>query len=200
MNTELVQTIDWEKISGLVPTIIQDYLTGSILMLGYMNKESLMKTIDTGTVWFYSRSKGRLWMKGEESGNTLAVKNISLDCDMDTLLVQAQPAGPTCHTGETSCFTDAQSGMLDRLFRVIQDRKKNKPAGSYTTSLFNDGLEMICAKVEEESLEVIQAAKQESDQRVIEETSDVIYHLQVLLAQRNVQWNDVLLELDQRSE
>src|SRR3990167_6049834 len=133
----LTNKIDWKKVSGLVPAIIQDGSNGLVLMLGYMNKEALEKTEYSGFVWFYSRTKERLWMKGEESGNTLKVKGILVDCDQDTVLVKAIPAGPTCHTGKDSCFDEtADADSLRELFSTIASRKKNLPAGSYTASLF----------------------------------------------------------------
>lgn len=204
MNKELSKNINWEKVNNLLPAIIQNCLTGEVLMLGYMNQEALEKTLTTNKVWFYSRTKQRLWMKGEESTNTLTVQNIALDCDGDTLLIQAEPQGPTCHTGEVSCFTDSAFAsippdMLSQLYAVIQQRQTDMPAGSYTTELFTGGIPAIAAKVAEESAEVIQAAEGETQQRVIEEASDVIYHLFVLCAARGVSLNDIVDELNRRS-
>lgn len=204
MNKELSKKINWEKVNNLIPAIVQNCLTGEVLMLGYMNQEALEKTLTTNKVWFYSRTKQRLWMKGEESTNTLTVKNIALDCDADTLLIQAEPQGPTCHTGEVSCFTNSEFAsippdMLSQLYAVIQQRKTDMPAGSYTTELFSGGIPAIAAKVAEESAEVIQAAESETQQRVIEEASDVLYHLFVLCAARGVALNDIQVELKKRS-
>lgn len=204
MNQELSKNINWEKVNNLIPVVVQNRLTGEVLMLGYMNSEALEKTLTTNKVWFYSRTKQRLWMKGEESANTLTVQNIALDCDGDTLLIQAEPQGPTCHTGEVSCFTnDAFASiapdMLSQLYAVIEQRQTDMPAGSYTTELFTGGIPAIAAKVAEESAEVIQAAKIETQQRVIEEASDVLYHLFVLSAARGVSLNDIIDELNRRS-
>ncbi len=204
IKKELSKKINWEKVNNLIPAIIQNSLTGTVLMLGYMNSEALEKTLSTGNVWFYSRTKQRLWMKGEESKNTLTLKNIALDCDGDTLLIQAEPQGPTCHTGEMSCFARSAStsmapDMLSQLYATIQQRQRDLPAGSYTTELFTGGIPAIAAKVAEESAEVIQAAESETEQRVIEEASDVLYHLFVLCAARNVTLQNIQAELEKRS-
>lgn len=198
MNEVEVQ-LDWEKENGLVPAIVQDAETGVVLMLGYMTEEALKKTLETKTVWFYSRSKGRLWMKGETSGNTLELVHLKADCDNDALLVQALPHGPTCHTGAVSCFAEsAPEGILAELYTVLTERKENMPKGSYTAALFTQGLDKICEKVAEESEEVIGAAKSESEQRVIEESVDVLYHLFVLLIQKGVQFSELLQEVRRR--
>jgi len=191
--------LDWKKGNGLVPAIVQDAGTGIVLMLGYMNKEALTKTLDTKKVWFYSRSRERLWMKGESSGNTLALVDVKADCDRDTLLVKAIPHGPTCHTGAWSCFEDKQyQNILDELYGVITERKQKMPPGAYTTALFTEGLDKICAKVDEESGEVIEAAKNESKKRVIDESVDVLYHLFVLLVEREVSLAELLDEVRRR--
>lgn len=182
----------------LIPVIIQNYLTSQVLMLGYMNEEAYAKTLETNDVWFYSRSKQRLWKKGESSGNVLRVVCLSIDCDNDTLLIQAEPAGPTCHTGLVSCFANADVPMLEELTNIIQDRKTAKPDESYTAKLLIGGVEAIGAKVEEEAGEVVRAAREESDQRVIEEAADVLYHLWVLLGYRDIRYTTVLKELKQR--
>ncbi|MBU1992472.1 MAG: bifunctional phosphoribosyl-AMP cyclohydrolase/phosphoribosyl-ATP diphosphatase HisIE [Patescibacteria group bacterium] len=187
--------INWKKIGNLVPAIIQDSKTMEVLMLGYMNKESLKRTIKTGKVWFYSRTKSRLWMKGEKSGNTLEVKNVKTDCDSDTLLIKAIPKGPTCHKGTKTCFSD---NIFEELYSVIESRKKEMPENSYTTSLFQEGINKICAKVEEESGEVIKAAKEETKKKVIEEGVDVIYHLFVLLAEKKVEISELTKEIRKR--
>lgn len=197
----LANKINWEKVDGLVPAIVQDASNGLVLMLGYMNKEALEKTESTGFVWFYSRTKERLWMKGEESGNTLKVKDILLDCDADTLLVKVAPAGPTCHTGKDTCFDETVSGdSLQKLFSTIASRKKNAPAGSYTASLFKAGLDKIALKVAEESLEVVHAAQKETEQRLTEESVDLIYHLFVLLAEKGVDLKDIEEEIRKRQK
>ncbi|MDP3970998.1 MAG: bifunctional phosphoribosyl-AMP cyclohydrolase/phosphoribosyl-ATP diphosphatase HisIE [bacterium] len=188
--------IDFNK--RLIPAIIQNDITGEVLMLGYMNKIALDKTIETGQVWFYSRSKERLWMKGEVSGNVLDVVTINPDCDQDAILIKVKPAGSVCHTGNMSCFGNSTANIIDELFQLLLNRKVELPIGSYTASLFNAGTEEICAKVIEESSEVTMAALQESKKRVIEEVTDVIYHLLVLLVQRDVSWQQILKELASR--
>ncbi len=196
----------------LTPAIIQDGKTGTVLMLGYMNDEALAKTKQTGVVWFWSRSKKRLWQKGETSGNTLSVVAIQADCDNDTLLISVNPAGPTCHTGSESCFSkptfnlpagEAGVGLkimtLGRLFSIIQQRKKDLPRGSYTASLFRTGQARILGKVAEESKEVIQSAQSEGRQRLIEESCDILFHLFVLLVSQNVTLDDIEKELTKRN-
>ncbi len=191
--------LNWEKGNGLIPAIVQDAETGIVLMLGYMSEDALKRTIETKRVWFYSRSKGRLWMKGETSGNTLELVRIKPDCDNDTLLVKVMPKGPTCHTGSTSCFKESKTDdILSELYTVLTERKQNMPEGSYTAALFAEGLEKICEKVNEESGEFIHAAKKESKQRTLEESVDVLYHLFVLLVQRDVKFSDFLQEVRRR--
>ena len=193
--------INWEKVSGLVPAIIQDSSTGLVLMLGYMNKEALTKTMKTGFVWFYSRTKKKLWMKGETSGNTLKVLSIKTDCDNDTLLIKASPAGPICHTGKMTCFSEnAKSDSIKDLFATILSRKNKLPKNSYTASLFKAGLDKITLKVAEESLEVIQAAQKQTQKRLIEETTDLLYHLFVLLAEKNVSLGQIESEIKKRNK
>lgn len=185
--------INWKKNKGLLPAIIQDDRTDQVLMLGYMNKEAFKKTLRTKKVWFWSRSKGRLWMKGETSGNFLKLKKIVADCDLDTFLVRVEANGPTCHTGMKSCFGEetTQDDFINDLFHLIESRKKELPKGSYTASLFKKGLKQITAKIEEEALEVIQAARRETKKRLAEESADLIYHLLVLLAQKGVAWERI---------
>jgi len=191
--------LDWKKGNGLIPAIIQHADTGLVLMLGYMNEQALERTIESQKVWFYSRSKRRLWMKGETSGNTLELVDMRADCDHDTLLIKALPKGPTCHTGSVSCFggTDIQE-IFSELYTVLQDRKQTMPAGSYTTALLKEGLRKICAKVDEESGEVIHAAKHESKKRMIEESVDLLYHLFVLLVHKEVRFSELLGEVRRR--
>jgi len=181
--------IQWSKNeSGLIPTIVQDIMTGQMLMLAYMNKQALQKTMKTKKVWFYSRSKKRLWMKGEESGNSLSVVSVQADCDGDTLLIQVNPIGPTCHTGQVSCFGEigkSEDAIFD-LYKIIEGRKRAMPKGSYTASLFKAGLDRICTKIAEESGEVIKAATKETKQRLIEEATDLLYHLFVLLVSKEI--------------
>jgi len=193
--------INWKKSDSLVPAIIQDSSTGLVLMLGYMNQEALTKTMQTGFVWFYSRTKKRLWMKGETSNNTLKVLDIKLDCDNDTLLIKALPKGPICHTGDMTCFSEIpKSDLIRDLFSTIASRKQKFPKGSYTTSLFKVGLDKISLKVAEESLEVIHAAQKQTQKRLIEETTDLLYHLFVLLAEKNVTLEQVESEIKKRSK
>ncbi len=191
--------MDFKKMNGLLPVIIQDSRTLNVLMLGYMNKEALDVTLESGYVTFYSRSKGRLWKKGESSGNCLKVGEIFQDCDNDALLIRAAPEGPTCHLGEKSCFK-SEGSFVEELFGLIEERKKLLPHNSYTTSLFEDGEEKILAKVAEESAEVIVAAKSEGRQRLIEELADLQYHLMVLMAEKNLTLGDVEEELKKRNQ
>ena len=184
----------------LIPAIIQDVITKQVLMLGYMTEESLAKTKETKHVWFYSRSKQRLWEKGEVSKNYLNVVEIFEDCDSDTYLITVKPDGPTCHTGTVSCFGVTPKDSIAQTAAVVAERKLSAPAGSYTKTLFDAGLDRIVTKVAEESGEVIKAATKESEQRLIEETADVIYHLQVLLTQRGLAWQDVQAEFQRRQK
>ncbi len=198
-----VKKINFKKLNGIVPAVVQDAKTKVVLMLGFMNKEALSKTIESKKVTFWSRTKKRLWEKGEISDNTLKLISISADCDNDTLLILAQPQGPTCHTGAYSCFgTKKQSGLefLQELYDLITARKKALPKNSYTTSLFNEGFAKILEKVEEESSEVLQAAKKETKKRLIEESSDLLYHLFVLLAQKDISLDDIIQELQRRKK
>ena len=198
---DIGKKINWEKGGGLVPAIVQDADTRAILMAGYMNEESLAKTQETGKVWFYSRTKKRLWMKGEESGNVLNVVEIKTDCDDDALLVKARLVGPTCHTGDYSCFKETPGGgELSTLFNTIQERKETMPEGSYTASLFKAGLDKISLKVSEEAMEVVHAAQKQTRERLIEESADLLYHLFVLLAEKKISLADVEAELKKRSK
>lgn len=191
--------LNWKKGNGLIPTIIQDGETGMVLMLGYMNKDALKKTLETKKVWFYSRSKRRLWMKGETSGNTLEFINMKADCDNDALLIKALPQGPTCHTGSESCFRGSKAyDILSELYAILAERKRHMPTDSYTAALFTAGLNRICEKVSEESEEVIYAAQKESKQRTIEESVDLLYHLFVLLVQKEVDFTELLQEVRRR--
>lgn len=195
--------------NGLIPTIIQDINTNVVLMMAYMNKESLQKTIDTKRTWFYSRSRDKLWNKGETSGNFQEVKSIKYDCDGDTLLIKVKPMGPSCHTGENSCFyssilelSDETSNntntILNELYNIIQQRKENPQEGSYTNYLFNSGIDKILKKVGEENAETIIAAKNNSKEELIYETSDLFYHLLVLLVNQGVTLEDIHSELKKR--
>jgi len=189
--------LNFQKLNGLVPAIIQDFSTKQVLMLGFMNEEAYKKTLKSNFVWFYSRSKQRLWQKGESSGNKLEVMEIKEDCDKDSLLILVKPYGPTCHTGKKSCFA-LETVDLYELFKIIQDRKELLPDNSYTTSLFEDGLSKILTKVSEESDEVVQAARNEGKQRLVEESCDLIYHLWALLVSQGIEITDVERELNKR--
>lgn len=191
--------INFKKLNGLVPAIIQDVTNGLVLMLGFMNEESLQKTIRTKKVWFYSRSKGRLWMKGESSKNILRVVSIVRDCDNDSLLIRVKPTGPTCHTGAISCFTTVQpANFLIELWNTIKVRQKELPQNSYTASLFKDGIDAIVQKVGEEATEVVIAGKNKSKQRLVEESCDLLYHLLVLLVSKGVDLHQIGDELYKR--
>jgi len=196
-----IKQVDWNKLKGLIPAIVQDGSTGRVLMLGFMNEEALEKTLETRRVTFWSRSRKCLWTKGETSGNYLELEEIRQDCDNDTLLVVAKPQGPCCHRGTLSCFAgdDEFSGpeFLGYLERFIAKRRKEMPEGSYTTRLFAKGLPEIAKKVGEEAVEVVLSASQEK-LRSIEESADLLYHLLVFLNQREVTLGDVMEELRSR--
>lgn len=190
--------LDWAKMDGLVPAIVQDAVTHRVLMLGYMNRHAAQATLDTGRVTFYSRSRRTQWVKGESSGNTLTLVAMEADCDADTLLVQATPAGPTCHTGSTSCFADAPGDFLCELDALVADRVAAPVAGSYTTSLLESGIRRIAQKVGEEGVETALAAVVQGDEELIAESADLIYHLLVLLRSRGLSLADVLAGLEAR--
>ncbi len=194
--------IDFDKCGGLVPAIIQDSTTKVVLMLGYMNEEALKKTQDTGLVTFFSRSRGCLWTKGETSGNYLHLVDIKCDCDNDTLLIQATPDGPTCHTGSDTCWGEENKPnpllFLSELSDFIEKRHEEMPEGSYTTSLFKDGLNRMAQKVGEEALELVIEATNGSNERLIYEGSDMLYHLIVLLTSKGLRIEDMARELMER--
>ena len=188
---------------GLIPAVVQNAATLEVLTLAYMNKESLQRTIETKQTWFWSRSRNELWHKGATSGNTQDVVSLSLDCDRDAVVVLVKPAGPACHTGAVSCFDVGTrqndfGPMLDQLYELIQSRARERPAGSYTTYLFEEGIDKILKKLGEESAETIIAAKNDDDGRLTAEVSDLIYHLLVLLVARGVSLTQVAAELGQR--
>lgn len=197
-------TIDFEKQNGLVPAIVQDATTQVVLMLGYMNEEAYKKTIDTGFVTFYSRSRQCLWTKGETSGNTLKLVSIAVDCDADTLLVKAHPAGPVCHTGTDTCWGEKNEVnallFLTELQDFIEERHRLMPEGSYTTSLFRDGLNRMAQKVGEEALEAVIEAVNGTDDRLIYEGSDMLYHLIVLLTSKGLRIEQMADELRKRHQ
>ena len=194
--------IDFDKCGGLVPAIIQDAKTKTVLMLGYMNEEALRKTEETGLVTFFSRSRQCLWTKGETSGNYLHVVGIKSDCDNDTLLIQARPDGPTCHTGTDTCWGEENKPnpllFLSELSDFIEQRHKEMPEGSYTTSLFKDGLNRMAQKVGEEALELVIEATNGTNERLIYEGSDMLYHLIVLLTSKGLRIEDLASELMER--
>lgn len=194
---------DFNKENGLLPAIIQDFRTGKVLMLGYMNEESLAKTNETGNVTFYSRSKKRLWTKGEESGNFLQVKEIKLDCDNDTFLIQANPLGPVCHKGSDTCWDEKNEeafSFLHQLESVIRDRKQNPKEGSYTNKLFDKGLNKIAQKVGEEAVEVVIEAKDTNDELFKNESADLLFHLLVLFTEKDIPLNEVVKTLRERQK
>ena len=195
-------TIDLEKTGGLVPAIIQDATTKNVLMLGYMNKEAYEKTVETKTVTFFSRSRNCLWTKGETSGNRLNVVSMAADCDNDTLLVKVNPEGPTCHKGTDTCWGEANTpgplAFLTELQDFIEKRHMEMPEGSYTTSLFKDGVNRMAQKVGEEALEMVIEAVNGTPERMIYEGADMLYHLTVLLTHKGMRIEDLVRELQQR--
>lgn len=194
--------IDFAKSGGLVPAIIQDAATRCVLMLGYMNQEAYEKTLELGRVTFYSRTRQRLWTKGEESGHFLEVVSIQLDCDRDTLLIQARPHGPVCHTGTDTCWGEKNEAnpllFLTELQDFINRRHAEMPEGSYTTSLFRDGINRMAQKVGEEALEAVIEAVHGTDERLLYEASDMFYHLIVLLTSKGLRIEQVVEELAER--
>ncbi|MCG8432598.1 MAG: bifunctional phosphoribosyl-AMP cyclohydrolase/phosphoribosyl-ATP diphosphatase HisIE [Gammaproteobacteria bacterium] len=196
--------LDWKKMQGLLPAIVQDAHTRRILMLGYMNQEALRQTLEIGEAVFYSRSKRRLWRKGETSGNVLSVKSVVADCDGDTLLVIAEPSGPVCHLGAPSCFESNPdfeangAAFLEKLENVIADRKTASPDSSYTARLFASGANRIAQKLGEEAVETVLAGASEDASELVNEAADLIYHLLVLLQARDVSLTSVTDELAAR--
>ena len=197
-------TIDFDKMGGLVPAIIQDADTRRVLMLGFMNAEAYDKTVATQRVTFYSRSRQCLWTKGETSGNFLEVVSIQNDCDNDTLLIQAHPTGPVCHTGSDTCWGEENKAnpllFLSGLQDFIERRHAEMPEGSYTTSLFRDGLNRMAQKVGEEALELVIEACNGTDERMVYEGADMLYHLIVLLTSKGLRIEDLAVELQQRHQ
>src|SRR6056297_2406476 len=193
--------MDFDKMEGLVPAIIQDANSAKVLMLGFMNREAYEKTRSEGRVTFYSRTRKRLWTKGEESGNFLDVKEIIGDCDDDTLLIKVQPHGPVCHTGADTCFSeknDPDISFLRQLQDLIAERKKKMPANSYTTKLFEAGINKIAQKVGEEAVELVIESKDDDDTLFLNESADLVYHLLVLLTQKGFDLADVVKVLEER--
>jgi phosphoribosyl-ATP pyrophosphohydrolase/phosphoribosyl-AMP cyclohydrolase len=196
-----IDEIDFHKMGGLIPAIIQDSSTSAVLMLGFMNREALVETVKSSKVTFFSRSKQRLWTKGEGSGNFLMVQKITLDCDKDTILISVVPEGPVCHTGTKTCFGEdspSSASFLHTLESVISERAISGSSSSYTNSLLNSGIQKIAQKVGEEAVETILEAVNGSDERLISESADLIYHWVVLLKSRNVLLVQVEEELKRR--
>lgn len=198
----MIERVDFDKMNGLVPAVIQDAEDGVVLMVGFMNSAALDRTSKERRVTFWSRTKERLWQKGETSGNYLEVVSIDIDCDGDTLLIKARPSGPVCHTGAKSCFSSQAEGragaILSRLTRIISERKASRPQGSYTAKLFSEGEKKIGQKVGEEAIELAIAAQYSDKQRCVEEAGDLVYHLLVLLAAKEISLEEVEDELEKR--
>ncbi|KAF1708009.1 bifunctional phosphoribosyl-AMP cyclohydrolase/phosphoribosyl-ATP diphosphatase HisIE [Pseudoxanthomonas sacheonensis] len=197
MSDEL-QSLEWAKGDGLLPAIVQDASNLRVLMLGYMNAEALAATRASGHVTFYSRSKQRLWKKGETSGHVLELVSIQADCDNDTLLILARPHGPTCHLQRASCFADAPASFLADLDVLVAQRERERPAGSYTTALFGEGIRRIAQKVGEEGVETALAAVVQDDAALLGESADLVFHLLVLLRARGLSLQDVSSLLQER--
>lgn len=195
--------MDFKKLNGIIPAVIQDSITGKVLMLGFMDAEALEKTRKEGKVTFFSRTKNRLWTKGEESGNFLHVEEILEDCDNDTLLIKVRPVGPVCHTGSDTCFNETNQSELEfisRLQDLITSRKEEMPENSYTTSLFKAGINKIAQKVGEEAVELVIESKDNDDDLFLNEAADLVYHLLVLLSARGYGIKDVAGILEQRHQ
>jgi len=186
-----VDTLDWSKGDGLLPAVVQDAATLRVLMLGYMDRAAFAETLRRGEVTFFSRSKNRLWTKGEQSGHTLELVSMEADCDADTLLVLATPRGPTCHLQRPSCFSTAPAGVLAELDALIGTRERERPEGSYTTRLFDGGIRRIAQKVGEEGVEAALAGVVQGDDELLGESADLLYHLIVLLRARGLSLADV---------
>ncbi|EAK0980005.1 bifunctional phosphoribosyl-AMP cyclohydrolase/phosphoribosyl-ATP diphosphatase HisIE [Campylobacter lari] len=201
---EFIKSISWQKVNNLVPVIIQDYQTCEVLMQGFMNEEALRESFKHQKVVFYSRTKERLWMKGEQSGNFLHIIDMGLDCDRDCILILVKPSGPTCHTGDISCFEQtskkADFVFLSRLEKLINSRKSTCASSSYTAELFSKGTKRIAQKVGEEGVETALAATVKDKEELINEAADLLYHLDVLLADADLSLNDVIAKLKERNK
>jgi phosphoribosyl-ATP pyrophosphohydrolase/phosphoribosyl-AMP cyclohydrolase len=202
---EPLKDLDWDKGGGLIPAIVQDASSGAVLMLGYMNREALAATRASGRVTFWSRSKQRLWTKGESSGNFLTLKDIALDCDGDALLILADPVGPACHKGTSTCWGESAPrsrahgiAFLGRLEEIIAERIVSRPAGSYTAQLLAEGTRRIAQKVGEEGLELALAAVVQSDPEIVGEAADLLYHTLLLLKVKGLSLSQVVAELEAR--
>ncbi|WP_286755793.1 bifunctional phosphoribosyl-AMP cyclohydrolase/phosphoribosyl-ATP diphosphatase HisIE [Roseivirga sp. UBA838] len=198
-----INQVDFEKENGLVPAIIQDLKTAKVLMLGYMNKEALEKTLHTGKVTFFSRSKQRLWTKGETSENYLQLKSVAVDCDSDSLLVLVEPKGPTCHTGSDTCWDEINVNniqFLSYLTQVIKERKQLPTDESYVARLFSKGINKVAQKVGEEAVEVVIEAKDNDDKLFLNESADLLFHLMMLLEAKGYTLNEVVSVLKERHD
>lgn len=202
LSEQQINQLDWEKVDNLMPAIVQHTVSGEVLMMGYMNKEALAVTEETGKVTFFSRTKQRLWTKGESSGHFLNVVNIYPDCDNDTLLILVNPIGPTCHLGNNSCFAPAASdwGFLYQLEQLLASRKSADPASSYTAKLYASGTKRIAQKVGEEGVETALAATVNDREELTNEASDLMYHLLVLLQDQDLDLSKVIGRLRERHE
>jgi phosphoribosyl-ATP pyrophosphohydrolase/phosphoribosyl-AMP cyclohydrolase len=198
-NINIISQIDWQKCNGLIPAIIQNHQTLEVIMLGFMNEEALTQTIKTNKVTFYSRTKQRLWQKGEESGNTLDLIETHLDCDKDTLLITATPNGPTCHLGTQNCFKDGPRNFLIELETLINSRIKDQTPNSYIASLHTKGVEKVAQKVGEEAVEAVIASLGTQNEDFKNETADLIFHLLILLATKHTTLQDITTVLQQRN-
>lgn len=195
--------IDFEKVNGLVPAIIQDENSKEVLMLGYMNQQALEQSIESGKVTFYSRTKKRLWTKGETSGNFLMIRKMELDCDSDTLLIQANPTGPVCHKGDDTCFAHenrSKTFFIDELRKVIKDRKDKPSEKSYTASLFAAGINKVAQKVGEEAVEIVIEAKDNNKDLFMGEAADLLFHYLVLLEAKGYELDEVMEVLINRHQ
>ena len=193
--------LDFEKQNGLIPAIVQDYRTQKVLMLGFMNEEAYKKTLDTKLATFFSRSRNELWTKGETSGNYLHVKEINVDCDHDTILLKANPAGPVCHTGKDTCFDEENkvgAEFIEYLSKVIKDRKENPTGKSYTSSLFEKGINKIAQKVGEEAIELVIESKDNNKDLFLNEAADLLFHYLVLLEAKGIDLSEVMGVLESR--
>lgn len=202
MNHMEINALDWKKMNGLLPAIIQNAENGNVLMLGYMNQEALIATLTTGQLNLYSRSRNRLWRKGETSGNTMSVQHISVDCDNDSLLIQVVPKGPACHLGNTSCFqpeNNTSLGFIHELIELINERAESQNENSYTAKLLEAGLSRCAQKVGEEAVEAIIAAVNNDREELVNECADLIFHLFILLKASELSFYDVLQCLQDRN-
>lgn len=203
INKDSITSLAWKKMDGLLPAIVQDSVSGKVLMQGYMNEDALEKSMESGNVTFFSRSKNRLWTKGETSGNTLALVSVAADCDKDSLLVLAKPNGPTCHTGTESCWFSGNAPeftFLADLEQLLASRKTADPQSSYTASLYEKGIKRIAQKVGEEGVETALAATVEDRDELKNEAADLLYHLCVLLSASNLSMTDVIQVLKSRHQ